>query len=208
MEVFHRGQMFLSTRLPWHRTARGTRDEGQMEDGQYPGGHGARAEARDLEDEDENQEVAAWSRPESAMGTLPTATLTGCLLCRVWLTSVGSRLVLTTTLGSVHHPRPPLPLQLLGTMVTDPGQFSWKTSSGSPARCPLVVVQCDPRAWPDTDVYLPPHNSTERRVSWNSTAPDETEQQNPTPSGTLGTTPMVMKLTMPNFCHFPQKAWF
>ena len=76
------------------------------------------------------------SQHESAMGAVPTATLTGCLLCQVWLTSVGSRLVLTTALGSVHHPRPPLPLQLLGITVTDPGQFSWKPSSGSPAHCP------------------------------------------------------------------------
>lgn len=133
--MFHQGQMFVSRRLPWHRTAQGTRDEGQMEDGQYPGGHGARAEAHDLEDDDEKQEVAAWSRPKSAMGAVPTATLTGGLLCQVWLTSVGSRLVLTTSLGSVHHPRPPLPLQLLGITVTDPGQLSWKPSSGSPACC-------------------------------------------------------------------------
>ena len=72
---------------------------------------------------------------KSAMGAVPTATLTGGLLCQVWLTSVGSRLVLTTSLGSVHHLWPPLPLQLLGITVTDPGQFLWKPSSGSPACC-------------------------------------------------------------------------
>ena len=132
MEVFHQGQMFVSRRLPWHRTAQGTRDEGQMEDGQYPGGHGARAEAHDLEDDDEKQEVAAWSWPESAMGAVPTATLTGCLLCQVWLTSVCSRLVLTTRLGTVYHPRPPLHLQLLGIMVADPGQEVCTTPVSSP----------------------------------------------------------------------------
>ena len=42
---------------------------------------------------------------ESTMGTVPTGRFTGCLMSQAWLTSVGSRLVLTTTLGSVHHHR-------------------------------------------------------------------------------------------------------
>ena len=60
-----------------------------------------------------------------------------CLLCQAQLTSVGSRLVLTTTLGRVHHHHHPLPLQLLGITVTDPGQFSWKPSSDSDHTMPL-----------------------------------------------------------------------
>ena len=136
MEVFHQGQMFVSRRLPWHPTAQGTRDEGQMEDGQYPGGHGARAEAHDLEDDNDKQEVAAWEPARKCHGSSAHSYTD-------WVPSVpgvadfiGLQTSPDHKSKSVHHPWPPLPLQLLGITVTDPGQFSWKPSSGSPAHCP------------------------------------------------------------------------
>ena len=64
-------------------------------------------------------------RLESTESTMPTGRLTGCLLSQAWLTSVGSRLILTTNLGTVRH-HCPLSMPLLGTIVIDPSQFVWK----------------------------------------------------------------------------------
>ena len=144
---------------------------------------------------------------EIPMGTMPTATVTGHLLCQAWFSSLDSSLVLTTTLGSVHHHCPPLPVLLLEITVNRSQQFSWKLSSGSHHTLPL---------WWRPGVTLVPgqrllspglHATQHRRVSMNSTGSQETDPQAPlphpppTPSGSLGTSTIVMKPTMPCVCH-------
>lgn len=120
-----------------------------------------------------------------------------------------------------HNPRkcaPPLPSSpqlLLGTRVTELGQFVWKWGGPTaPTHCPLVAIQDNRCAWPETPVHLSPHDSTDRRVSLKSTGYDEADPQAPlphpppTPRGSLGTLASDMKHTMSRFSHFPQKAGF
>ena len=77
---------------------------------------------------------AGWHK--GAMGTVPTGTVTGCLLCQARFTSVDSSLLPTTTLGSVHHHPPPLHM-LLESQSSGPNWFSWKPSTGSHHTLPL-----------------------------------------------------------------------
>ena len=108
--------------------------------------------------------------------TVLTATVTGCLLCQVQLTSVGSRLVLNTTLGKCAPLLPSSPHAAARNHSHRPWsvfmemkeRLPWHTS-------PLALVQCNLCAWPETSVYLSPNNATDRRVSLSSTGSYETD---------------------------------
>ena len=94
---------------------------------------------------------ASWH--QSAMDTVPTAIVTGHLLCQVWFPPVGSSLVLTRTLGSVYHYHSPLPTLLLAITVTRSQSVFMETEHCFPPHtAPLVAVSCDTHAWPETAV--------------------------------------------------------
>lgn len=150
---------------------------------------------------------------QSAKGTVPTATVTGCLLGQAWLTSVGSRLVLTTALGSGHHHRPSVLMLLLGIIVTDPSLHGHHTvaptahcpSGGGPVRPSCLARDCrlPVSTQLDTQEGVPKfHRIREDRFTHPSPPPTANTQW------VTQTSAIVMKLTMPCFWHFQHKACF
>jgi len=142
---------------------------------------------------------------QSAKGTVPTATVTGGLLGQAWLTSVGSKLVLATALGSGHHHHPSLlMLLLLGIIVTYPSFHGNQAlppathcpSGGGPVRPSCLARDC--RLPVSTQLDTQEGDPKFHRIR-------EDRFTDPTPPPTANTqwvtqsSAIVLKLTMPCF---------